>query len=83
MRSVTARKLLEGPRFPDDLAYLWDWAIALHGRSGVGMMGLLPLTYSTIRDWAGFEDVEVRPHEVQALLIIDRTLLYPSEEEVK
>jgi hypothetical protein len=47
------------------------------------MIGLLPLTYSTIADWSRLEDVDVKPHEVQALLILDRTMLYPSDEEDK
>ncbi|HXG70341.1 MAG TPA: hypothetical protein VNJ04_06965 [Gemmatimonadaceae bacterium] len=45
------------------------------------MNGLLPLTYSTISDWSRLQDIPVAPHEVDALMVLDRTLLYPRPEE--
>ena len=57
--------------------------MALHGQSGVGVAGLLPLNYSTIFAWRDLEEIDIQPHEVQALLIIDKTMLYPSDEEEK
>jgi hypothetical protein len=47
----------------------------------MGSSGLLPLTWTTIRDWSFVTGEEIEEHEAQALLIIDRTLLYPSDDE--
>lgn len=72
---------LEGPEFPDELSYLWDWVKELHGQSGVGLSGWLPLTHTTIRDWRENMSITLAPHEVSALLLLDRALLYPEVGE--
>ncbi|KKL24374.1 hypothetical protein LCGC14_2415940, partial [marine sediment metagenome] len=45
--SAKAAESLTAPPFPEDLAYMWDWTLELHGRSGVNMAGLNPLSYGT------------------------------------
>lgn len=65
---------LEGPAYPACLGYLLDWAHELLGRSGVGMNGFAPLTYSTIRDWSVLTDRAIAPHEVHALMVLDRAM---------
>lgn len=69
---------LDGPPYPAALRYLDEWSQALFGRSGVGMHGMAPLSYSTIADWARLMDVTVQPHEVEALLILDAIRAHPS-----
>lgn len=69
--TVKARREVEGPPAPDALAYLLQWSWELYGRSGIGMHGFAPLSFTTIRDWATLTDRAVEPHEVHALLMID------------
>ena len=65
---------LEGPPLPAALAYMWDWTLELHGRSGFSQVGVHPLSYSTIADWARLNDLQPQPHEVQGLLALDAIL---------
>jgi hypothetical protein len=51
--------------------------MALHGRSGVGPGGLAPLSYSTLAHWSALTANRVEPYEVEALLLLDATLLAP------
>ena len=85
--SAVARAKLEAPEFPEDLAYLWDWTLELHGRSGVSMAGLNPLTYQTLDAWARLLERDPMPHEVEALILLDSALRpvedKPEAEEVK
>jgi len=68
---IRAQAELDGPPAPPALQYLLSWSWELHGRSGVGMDGYAPLTFTTIRDWAVLTEREIEPHEVQALLVMD------------
>lgn len=70
---------LDSAPFPDVLAYLWEWVIALHGRSGVGMGGLAPLSYATIAAWAKLTGQRPLPYEVEALMALDAALLSKGE----
>lgn len=72
-----ARKELTPPPFPDALAYLYDWTMELHGRSGVTMEGLAPLSYGTIGDWARLHGRHPAPHEIDALFLLDTVLRHP------
>jgi hypothetical protein len=45
------------------------------------MAGLMPLSYTTIADWARLKDMAPLPHEVDALIQLDAVMLYPGEEE--
>ena len=65
---------LAGPPFPDCLSYLWDWTQQVHGRSGFSQVGLQPLSYTTIADWARLKDVQPKPHEVEAMIVLDAIL---------
>jgi hypothetical protein len=66
-----AQKELQGPPLPPCVAYLYEWAMGLFGRSGIGMEGVAPLTFTTIESWARLTDRNLEPHEVEALLEID------------
>ena len=68
---------LHGPEFPEDMEYLWLWALELHGRSGVNMAGLNPLTYTTVMDWSALTAQYPDPLEVQALMSLDAALRTP------
>lgn len=63
------------------MAYLYEWALALHGRSGADMGGVSLLSYGTIADWARLTDTWPQPHEVEALLQIDLAMRFPGTEE--
>lgn len=80
--NARAQSMLIGPPLPDTLAYLWGWAVELHGRSGrtihlSGEVTLNPLTYTTIADWARLTRRNPGPLEVEALLRLDAVLLNP------
>jgi hypothetical protein len=79
--NAVARAKLDGPPFPDALGYLWQWAMELQGRSGVGMAGLNPLSYGTIMDWATLTDQYPEPHEIEALLILDAVMRAPEPKD--
>lgn len=69
--TLQAQAELDGPPAPVALEYLLRWSWELHGRSGVGMDGYAPLTFTAIRDWAVLTEREIEPHEVQALMVLD------------
>lgn len=81
--SKTAAAMLKGPAAPPELAYLLELVREVHGRSGVGMNGLAPLTYSTIAHWMRLRDHRLLPHEVDALIMLDLALLHPGEDDPK
>lgn len=68
---------LTPPDYPAAVEYLREWVMQLHGRSGVGMGGLSPLSYTTIADWSRLKRVDVLPHEVEAVIILDSILFSP------
>jgi hypothetical protein len=78
--SDVARAKLLAPEFPDELEYLWGWALELHGRSGVSMAGLNPLTFQTIEAWARLTGRSLLPQEVEGLILLD-SALRPVEEK--
>lgn len=43
------------------------------------MNGLQPLTYATVANWMAITHEIVEPHEVEALLRIDRAILFPTD----
>ena len=44
----------------------------LYGRSGLGMAGVAPVSYTTIRHFALLMDIDpIEPYEVEALVILD------------
>lgn len=76
-----ARKRLEGPPFPEDLAHVWKWAQELYGRSGINMAGLNPLSYESLLAWAVLTDQWPEPHEIEALLAVDSVLRAPEAKK--
>jgi len=81
--SRRAQKELDGPEYPDALDYLYGWAMELVGRSGVGMEGLSPLTYTTLADWARLTGREPEPFEIEALLYLDAVIRHTETREKK
>jgi len=73
--SAVARAQLNAPPFPEELDYLWEWAWALHGRSGAHMGGMAPLSYGTIADWSRLTGTVIDPLEVEALIQLDGALI--------
>ena len=68
---------LAGPPYPAHLGYLWEWATELAGSRRYGMNGAEPIGYVEIEAWARLTDTRPFPHEVAALLAIDRVLCRP------
>lgn len=71
----TAREALR-PKglYPRWIGYLKGWISDLHGRSGVGMSGYAPLTYTQIEAWARLKGIRPEPHEVEALMSLDTAI---------
>lgn len=63
------------------MRYLHTWHEELFGRSGVGMDGLAPLSYSTLAHWQATMHVTLLPHEVSALLLLDSVRRHPPKLE--
>jgi hypothetical protein len=72
---------LSGPAVPPALEYLKQWSDQLHGRSGEGLNGLLPLSPTVVRDWAFLQQIYVLPHEFDALLMLDTVRRNPPAEK--
>jgi hypothetical protein len=78
---ASAIQALEGPDYPHSVHYLREWVTELHGQSGHTSVGtLVPLTFTTVDAWARMTGNRPAPHEVVALLELDRTLCYPPDE---
>jgi len=65
---------LEGPEFPETLAYLWDWTRELRSAPRVGVNGVEPISWADIDSWARLTGRDLATHEVQALIALDHTL---------
>lgn len=62
---------LTPPDYPEHLAYLLGWSQELVGRSGVGMSGFAPLSWSELQAWARLTDRTPSPEECDALMALD------------
>jgi hypothetical protein len=71
------RTLAEAPKFPEAIRYLWEWADEMAGRSGVGMSGIAPLSFTTIRDWSELTGGKPTRAEVEALTRLDAVIRNP------
>ncbi len=78
-----ARRALQGREYPEDVRYLDMWRMELHGRSGVGMSGPAPLSYSTITAWSALTGNEPTPDDVRALLRLDAAMFATEIEEAQ
>jgi hypothetical protein len=67
------------PECPESLAYLLSWLRALNGRSGVGMNGFAPLTWSTLDAWARWTGNLPDPADIDALFLLDSVMLFPGD----
>lgn len=76
----TAIATLDGPPIPDAVAYLWGWYAELAAGRGEGLAGAAPITYADIEAWARLLDRRPSPHEVSALLELDRAVRHPAPE---
>ena len=74
---------LAPPEFPESLTYLLGWAHEVVGRSGVGMSGMAPLSWSTLEAWAKLTDRTPTPDECDALMALDAAFRNPEEPEVR
>lgn len=68
------QSVLDGPALPREVAYLWEWFGELECTRSANEVGLMPITYSEILAWSKLMDRNVRPHEVEALLMLDVTM---------
>jgi hypothetical protein len=68
---------------PEEVAYLYDWARELFGRSGVSQVGLCPLSHTEIAAWARLTDRNVEPYEVTALIAIDAVMRTDETEKTE
>ena len=74
---AAAIRELEGPPCPDTLEHLKVWAHELHGRSGVGMGGVAPVSHREIEAWARLTHRQPTALEVEALRVLDAVLRHP------
>lgn len=66
------KELGNEPEYPDEITYLVEWAQNLHGRSGVGMGALAPLSFREVEAWARLMDIGgLEPYEIEGLMILD------------
>jgi hypothetical protein len=73
--------MLHVPDYPPEIEYLREWARELHGKSGVGMNGIAPLSYATVESWSRLKGVDVMPHEIDALFLLDSVMIYPGNPD--
>ena len=59
-----ARKELEGPPLPDEVAYLWQWFC--------DMVGGESLTHTEISAWSELNRIHLEPREVEVIRQLDR-----------
>lgn len=78
--NTEALEALQGPPLPEEVAYLYEWAKEMVGRSGISQAGLCPLSHAEIRAWAGLHDRQLEPFEVHALIQIDTVMRAEDKE---
>lgn len=71
------------PDYPHEVHYLREWVNEVHGHSGYRPDGkLMPVTHTTLRDWARNTRRRPLPHEIDALIELDTVLCLPPTELV-
>lgn len=78
-----AIRALVGPPLPESVAYLYEWAKELFGRSGISQAGIHPVSHAEIAAWARLNDRRLMPHEVAALLAIDAVMRTDDEKKAE
>lgn len=77
-----ARRRLDGPECPPRLRGLLALARALHGKSGVTMAGLAPLSYATLRHYRLERGLpRFDEDEIDAVFVLDAVMLNPGTFE--
>lgn len=79
--SESARLALEGPECPASLLYLLGLAYAVHGRSGVGMSGLAPLSWTTLDAMCRLSALTLDAEDIDGLFVLDSVMLNPTKPE--
>lgn len=74
---ASALRTLEGPPFPVDVAYLWDWLMDIRRGLGYGMDGLNALTWTVLDAWSRMTGNKLDPDEASALLSLDAVMRSP------
>ena len=63
---------LDGPPFPEALAYVWSWYLTLAEQRPDSFMGLPAIGFGDIADWARLTGNDPTPYEVECILALDR-----------
>jgi len=63
--------MLEGPVFPEVLAYLWEWYQELRRGLGEGLNGIAPLSWMALDAWQRQSRRSPEPYEIDALFSLD------------
>lgn len=74
---------LTPPDYPESLTYLLGWSHELVGRSGVGMDGAAPLSWSTLDAWSRLTGRVIDSNDCDALMLLDHAFRHPEEPESK
>jgi hypothetical protein len=65
---------------PVALRYIYEWWGELHQARRMGAHGLDPITYQDVDAWARLTDRMPEPHEVHALMRLDRAMIHPGDD---
>jgi len=72
--SASAIKRLDNaPECPLVLLYLWGWFVQLSAGRASGPMGSSGISFQDVDAWARLMDHQPKPHEVNALMMMDVT----------
>lgn len=69
---------LDEPEYPEHVEYLRTWSQRLHGRSGLGMGAIAPLSDVELVAWMIATGERPSPDEVEALMLLDAVRRDPS-----
>lgn len=70
---------LTPPEYPESVEYLLGWSQELVGRSGSGMTGPAPLSWSTLDAWSRLTGRLLGSDECEALMVLDHAMRNPEE----
>lgn len=79
--SASALAMLDGPPFPDALAYLWRWYGELRRGCAPDATGAAVLTWPVLDAWARRTHRDPEPYEADALFTLDAVMRQPDLAE--
>ncbi len=80
---VPSQELLyDGPECPPSMRYFLELLGRLHGRSGVTMNGVAPLSWPTLDAMTRLTGIEIDGEDIDALFLADAVMLNPGELQV-